>query len=145
RYATAGLEYKGKLINEAVELFGYHRKSAIRALRRAQSKEGVFHVRGRSREYCPEQLLKPLKGWQHCSPAASAWYRRCRSGCRPMSRTIVSWIVMCGKVCFRPVPRRWTGYSVRLEPSLGGGVGPGPGPCCGRRFRSAPNGWKREQ
>jgi hypothetical protein len=61
RYAAAGLEYKGKLINEAVELFGYHRKSAIRALRRPEPSVGVVHVRGRPREYSPEQLLKPLK------------------------------------------------------------------------------------
>jgi hypothetical protein len=61
RYVAAGLEYKGKLIDEAVELFGYHRKAAIRALRRRESKPGVVHVRGRPREYSAEQLLKPLK------------------------------------------------------------------------------------
>jgi len=33
RYATAGLEHRRKLIDQAVELMGYHRKSAIRALR----------------------------------------------------------------------------------------------------------------
>ncbi len=61
RYATAGLEHKGKLIDEAVELFGYHRKAAIRALRRPERQPGVVYVRGRPREYAPEQLLKPLK------------------------------------------------------------------------------------
>jgi hypothetical protein len=62
RYVAAGLEYKGKLINEAVELFGYHRKAAIRALRRPESTPGVVaYVRGRPREYSAEQLLKPLK------------------------------------------------------------------------------------
>src|SRR5262249_22443741 len=61
RYAAAGQEYKGKLIDEAVELFGYHRKAAIRALGRAERKERVVHVRGRPREYEPERLLKPLK------------------------------------------------------------------------------------
>jgi len=61
RYASAGLEYKGKLIDEAVELFGYHRKAAIRALGRTAVKAGVLHIRGRPREYDPEQLLKPLK------------------------------------------------------------------------------------
>lgn len=61
RYASAGLEYKGKLIDEAVELFGYHRKAAIRALRRPEPRPQGVHVRGRPREYAPEQLLKPLK------------------------------------------------------------------------------------
>lgn len=32
RYRTAGLKYRGKLIDQAVEIFGYHRKAAIRAL-----------------------------------------------------------------------------------------------------------------
>jgi len=61
RYATAGLEHKAKLIDEAVALFGYHRKAAIRALRRLERKPETVHVRGRPREYSPEQLLKPLK------------------------------------------------------------------------------------
>ncbi|HLH53912.1 MAG TPA: integrase [Verrucomicrobiae bacterium] len=62
RYVAAGLEYKGKLINQAVELFGYHRKAAIRALRRSESKPGIVaYVRGRPRKYSAEQLLKPLK------------------------------------------------------------------------------------
>jgi hypothetical protein len=61
RYASAGLEYKGKLIDEAVELFGYHRKAAIRALRRVQPRAPAVQVRGRQREYHPEKLLKPLK------------------------------------------------------------------------------------
>ena len=33
RYATAGPKHKGKLLNQAVELLGYHRKAAIRAMR----------------------------------------------------------------------------------------------------------------
>lgn len=61
RYASAGLEHKGKLIDQAVELFGYHRKAAIRALRRPEIKSRVVQIRGRPREYDPEQLLKPLK------------------------------------------------------------------------------------
>ena len=32
RYARAGKEHKSKIIAELVELFGYHPKSAIRAL-----------------------------------------------------------------------------------------------------------------
>lgn len=61
RYRNAGLEYKTRLIDEAVELFGYHRKAAIRALRRRQSQPAAVYVIGRPREYEPEQMLKPLK------------------------------------------------------------------------------------
>jgi hypothetical protein len=32
RYATAGLDYKGQILDQAVELLGYHRQAAIRAL-----------------------------------------------------------------------------------------------------------------
>lgn len=32
RYRSAGFKYRAKLIDQAVEVFGYHRKSAIRAL-----------------------------------------------------------------------------------------------------------------
>ena len=33
RYESAGQEHKRKLLDQAQELLGYHRKSAIRALR----------------------------------------------------------------------------------------------------------------
>lgn len=32
RYATAGAQHKSKRLDQAVELLGYHRKAAIRAL-----------------------------------------------------------------------------------------------------------------
>jgi hypothetical protein len=32
RYRNAGLGHRAKIIDQAVEVFGYHRKSAIRAL-----------------------------------------------------------------------------------------------------------------
>jgi hypothetical protein len=60
RYLSAGLEHKSKLINEAVELFGYHRKAAIRALNAA----GGFGVNiggGRPREYESKELLPVLR------------------------------------------------------------------------------------
>jgi len=62
RYECAGLEYKAKLIDDLVDLFGYHRKAAIRALRRPERAEptGPF-VLGRPKEYCPEKLLVVLK------------------------------------------------------------------------------------
>lgn len=59
RYVRAGKEHKSKIINELVELFGYHRKAAIRALR-APSVPSAF-IRGRPKEYDPDKLLVPLK------------------------------------------------------------------------------------
>jgi hypothetical protein len=62
RYGRAGLEYKTKLLDEVVELFGYHRKAAVRALGRPL-KVGVRapFVIGRPKEYEPEKLLMVLK------------------------------------------------------------------------------------
>lgn len=61
-YLRAGTEYKTKLINQAMELFGYHRKAAIRALRRPPGvAPPVPYVSGRSKEYEPQKLLPVLK------------------------------------------------------------------------------------
>ncbi len=64
RYASAGAVHKGKLLDQAVELLGYHRKAAIRALRqyRAKVRERPVHlVLGRPKTYHPEKLLPILK------------------------------------------------------------------------------------
>jgi hypothetical protein len=65
RYATAGLEHKTKLVDQAVELLGYHRKAAIRALRRPEANAPAVHpihvVLGRPRTYQPTTLLPILK------------------------------------------------------------------------------------
>jgi hypothetical protein len=63
-YARAGLAYRGQLLDQAVELLGYHRKAAIRALRGrtlAKPVRGVPAVIGRPREYWPEKLLPVIK------------------------------------------------------------------------------------
>lgn len=61
-YAQAGPQYKAKLLDQAVELFGYHRKAAIRALRaQPKAKAGVPAVMGRPKEYRAEVLLPVLK------------------------------------------------------------------------------------
>lgn len=60
RYARAGREHKTKIIDELVELFGYHRKAAVRALR-PRPVMGLPFVRGRPREYDPDKLRPPLK------------------------------------------------------------------------------------
>jgi hypothetical protein len=63
RYERAGTEYKSRLLSEVVELFGYHRKAAIRALRRRRPAAQVEAPRviGRPREYDPEKMLRVLK------------------------------------------------------------------------------------
>ena len=61
-YAKAGPEYKSQLIDQAIELLGYHRKAAIRALNWKGVKEGSpAVVLGRPREYEPGRLLKVIK------------------------------------------------------------------------------------
>lgn len=60
RYRTAGAEHKGKLIDEAVALLGYHRKAAIRALKR----EPLVRVgvpSGRPAEYHAAELRPVLR------------------------------------------------------------------------------------
>ena len=62
RYASAGPSYKTKLLDQAVELLGYHRKAAIRALRQVQEVTcRVNLVLGRPKTYQPETLLPILK------------------------------------------------------------------------------------
>ena len=62
RYLRAGLAHKHKLITQAVELLGYHRKAAIRALRRRPTAPvAPALLTGRPREYDPAILLPVLK------------------------------------------------------------------------------------
>jgi hypothetical protein len=65
RYATAGPGYRRILIDQAVELMGYHRKSAIRALRAKKGSAGkksqTQSAIGRPRLYEPERLLPVLR------------------------------------------------------------------------------------
>ena len=61
RYQTAGNEYKTKLLDQAQELFGYHRKAAIRALRAPMVEPGPRIITGRPVEYEPGVLLPWLR------------------------------------------------------------------------------------
>jgi len=64
RYATAGALHKVKLLDQAVELLGYHRKAAIRALRQVPAVavgRRINLVLGRPKTYHPEKLLPVLK------------------------------------------------------------------------------------
>jgi hypothetical protein len=58
RYAWTGKEHKTKIINDLVELLGYHRKAAIRALQ-PQPVTGAPFALGRPREYDPDKLIAP--------------------------------------------------------------------------------------
>src|SRR5438874_4344313 len=60
RYVRAGLEHKGKLIDQAVSLLGYHRKAAIRALNGSSSVRVSIRT-GRPREYEGQELLPVLR------------------------------------------------------------------------------------
>ena len=65
RYETAGAEHKRKLIDQAVQLLGYHRKAAIRVLRRPVVERGPLLLTGRPVKYEPSLLvpwLRPI--WQ---------------------------------------------------------------------------------
>jgi hypothetical protein len=67
RYQAAGAEHKTKLIDQAVQLLGYHRKAAIRALRQGavSSIKGPAVLSGRPVKYEPNLLLPWLRPiWQ---------------------------------------------------------------------------------
>ena len=64
-YGNAGAEYKRKLLDQAQELLGYHRKAAIRALRAPELIPGPRIITGRPTTYEPKELvpwLRPI--WQ---------------------------------------------------------------------------------
>lgn len=61
RYQGAGAEYKHKLLDQAEELLGYHRKAAIRALRAPEVVRGPRIITGRPVMYEPGLLLRWLR------------------------------------------------------------------------------------
>ena len=62
RYVRAGLEHKHQLLDQAVELLGYHRKAAIRALRvQPPPTRAPALLLGRPKTYSPATLLPVLK------------------------------------------------------------------------------------
>src|SRR5512137_1614016 len=65
RYLKAGSEHKGKLLDQAQELLGYHRKSAVRALGAAAPEPAPWINTGRPVSYEPKVLLPWLRPiWQ---------------------------------------------------------------------------------
>lgn len=67
RYTRAGKEHKTKILNQVVELFGLHRKAAIRTLCRQPRPLARPALIGRPREYEPARLLPVLTPiWRAC-------------------------------------------------------------------------------
>jgi hypothetical protein len=65
RYRKAGLEHKRKLLDQAQELLGYHRKSAVRALGAAEVERVPWINAGRPVSYEPSALVRWLRPiWQ---------------------------------------------------------------------------------
>lgn len=65
RYRRAGLEHKSKLLDQAQDLLGYHRKSAIRALSAVPVEPTPWINTGRPVSYDPQVLLPWLRPiWQ---------------------------------------------------------------------------------
>jgi hypothetical protein len=65
RYENAGAEHKRKLLDQAVQLLGYHRKAAIRSLGKRAAPRGPLILTGRPVKYEPGLLvpwLRPI--WQ---------------------------------------------------------------------------------
>ena len=78
RYRNAGLQHRTKLIDQAVQVMGYHRKAALRALR-ARERPRLLSARpaGRPRIYDAAALLPALKtiwlgGQQPCGKRLAA-------------------------------------------------------------------------
>lgn len=62
RYVTAGPAFKSKLLDQAIEYLGYHRKAAIRALRAKPTEpSGARLSLGRPKTYHADLLLPILK------------------------------------------------------------------------------------
>lgn len=63
-YKSAGRPHKSKLLQEAIDVLGYHPKAAIRALNTkaaTYSRERAPAIIGRPREFSPDKLLPILK------------------------------------------------------------------------------------
>ena len=62
QYAKAGRQFRKRILDHAVEVLGYHRKAAIRALQSRPTLPRTPALKlGRPREYDPARLLPVLK------------------------------------------------------------------------------------
>ena len=110
RYARAGKEHKTKIINERIELFGYHRKAAIRALQPRPVIAAPF-VRGRPKEYDPDHLRAPLKAiWLAALQPCGVRLKACLPNWLPAYEEDHRRLdAECVKRCWQPAAPRWTG------------------------------------
>src|SRR5256714_14341855 len=83
RYENAGQEHKRKLLDQAQELLGYHRKAAIRALRAPTVERGPRIITGRPATYEPGRLLPWLR---------PIWRARDYAGGRRLAALLREWI-----------------------------------------------------
>lgn len=63
RYLRAGRSEKSAILNEFCQLTGYHRKAAVRLLRRSATPGDTSH-RGRPRQYDPELVPLLVRVWE---------------------------------------------------------------------------------
>jgi hypothetical protein len=70
RYQNAGARHKRKMLDQAQELLGYHRKSAVRALGMPKAEHGPRIVTGRPTRYEPSVLLPWLRPIWHATDYA---------------------------------------------------------------------------
>ncbi len=64
RYRKSGRAERGRLLDEFVEVTGYHRKSAIRLLRGNEGGAGARGRRGRPREYGVMVVVALRQVWE---------------------------------------------------------------------------------
>jgi hypothetical protein len=69
RYAKARRSEKSKILDEFVEVTGFHRKAAIRRLRRVRRRSGKR--RGRPRVYTPDVVAALRSVWEVCGRICS--------------------------------------------------------------------------
>ena len=127
RYARAGRDAKGNLLDEVCEVTGYHRKAAIRLLRRAPS--GTGRRRGRRVAYGPEVVAALRAIWAAAGypwsvrlkallPAWVPWGRR-RLRLTPATERALL------RISARQIDRRLQPYKQELRTRMYGRTKPG--------------------
>ena len=76
RYRKANRKEKGRLLDEFVQVTGYHRKAAIRLLCRRHQGTPTNRV-GRPKEYGPKVIAGLKVAWEASDRSAPAGYNLC--------------------------------------------------------------------
>ena len=128
RYERAGRDAKGALLDEVCEVTGYHRKAAIRLLRRA-TPSGTGLRRGRRVEYGPEVVAALRAIWTAAGypwsvrlkallPAWVPWGRRRLRLTRATEQALL-------RISARQIDRRLRPYKQELRTRMYGRTKPG--------------------